>query len=700
MSRLVKPADPAAVRQRLVSWFAVEGITWDQQALDIECKHACCGTTAVASLTRRPTQLCGDGHAYALRILATQDVAVDRVVTTIPKTAVLSIKNTGIANLIEEAGLGGSLGLALAVMYEIENGVASPWYGYLQSLPTHEDVPIFWSEAELALLEGTELESYVAEYRAALDEDFDEHVAPLVAANPDYFPPNEESTRRRRFFEASSLVSSRAFEVDDYHGTAMVPFADLYNHRTAAENVHIEAEGDVCPFCGSAVGCACMDDDDESTDGHCGHDHDDGHACNHDHGPPVMEQKRTPPPITETREELSKRSVKELKGILKERGIDFSGCFEKADLVTRILERCVAPPDEEEECPELADERTMIPKGLLDSEDDGEEVEDALEMRVVRAFHAGEEVFNTYGDHTNASLLSRYGFVEENNVHDVVCIQRDALVALLLDQLGEKRLEDRLAYWDETGRALTSQAVEAAEKAAEANKAAEEDEGDDEQDATEDGDDGEANDDDGWDSVDEDEDGDEEAGDVDDADEEDDEGEDDDESSEDGPAADDLKFHLDHGGRASPHLLVFLHLAHADVRAFRALTRDPAVARRHVRHLVAARGGEWLTEQQQPAATVAGSAASGPAAAVTTVNAVPSPLARAVCATLVRAAESRAARLAGGGGGGDGSEGVLESEPAVKAAARTLRREELAVLARAAELYRAPPASSSPRRRR
>lgn len=38
---------------------------------------------------------------------------------------------------------------------------------------------------------------------------------------------------------AKTLVASRAFKVDEYHGYGMVPLADLFNHKTAAEDVHL-----------------------------------------------------------------------------------------------------------------------------------------------------------------------------------------------------------------------------------------------------------------------------------------------------------------------------------------------------------------------------------------------------------------------------------------------------------------------------
>jgi hypothetical protein len=92
-------------------------------------------------------------------------------------------------------------------------------------------------------------------------DDFLNLVAPLVKQNSDSFVPpskshldlhnshklphfqhNIESEQMKEldlpkaqfeywlhlFLRASALVSSRAFDVDSYHGTSMVPFADLY----------------------------------------------------------------------------------------------------------------------------------------------------------------------------------------------------------------------------------------------------------------------------------------------------------------------------------------------------------------------------------------------------------------------------------------------------------------------------------------
>lgn len=79
----------------------------------------------------------------------------------IPKECILSIKTTGVANVLDDESIEGGCSLALAIMYELSQGKESPWYGYLQSLPTCEDLPIFWSEAEKAFFKGTEMEHAV-----------------------------------------------------------------------------------------------------------------------------------------------------------------------------------------------------------------------------------------------------------------------------------------------------------------------------------------------------------------------------------------------------------------------------------------------------------------------------------------------------------------------------------------------------------
>ncbi|XP_028064917.1 fructose-bisphosphate aldolase-lysine N-methyltransferase, chloroplastic-like [Camellia sinensis] len=159
------------------------------------------------------------------------------LVATIPKHSCLTIKTSGARNLIETAGLEGYLGLSVALMYEKGLGHQSPWFGYLQLLPENECIPMLWSLEEVdSLLLGTELHKIVKEDKALIYEDWEECIQPLLASapvelNPDFFGVEQ-------YLAAKSLIASRSFQIDDYYGFGMVPLADLFNHKTGAEDVH------------------------------------------------------------------------------------------------------------------------------------------------------------------------------------------------------------------------------------------------------------------------------------------------------------------------------------------------------------------------------------------------------------------------------------------------------------------------------
>ncbi|WFD25655.1 hypothetical protein MNAN1_000619 [Malassezia nana] len=59
-----------------------------------------------------------------------------------------------------------------------------------------------------------------------------------------------------QFLLAFSLVSSRAFVIDVFHGLCLVPVADLFNH-SAPNNVQVESDSDVCIQCGSVQHAHC-----------------------------------------------------------------------------------------------------------------------------------------------------------------------------------------------------------------------------------------------------------------------------------------------------------------------------------------------------------------------------------------------------------------------------------------------------------
>ncbi|EPQ56414.1 hypothetical protein GLOTRDRAFT_138148 [Gloeophyllum trabeum ATCC 11539] len=147
---------------------------------------------------------------------------------------------------------------------------SSKWYGYLQSLPAATvDLALFWGTEQSRLLfdaaaiadgieasawlQGTEVEkelrnSETGEYLLKeIDDYYDTVVLPLSEGLG-------LSTTIAGYYRAYSLVSSRAFLVDAYHGLAMVPIADAFDH--ANENhVHLESDFDVCVVCGALDEC-------------------------------------------------------------------------------------------------------------------------------------------------------------------------------------------------------------------------------------------------------------------------------------------------------------------------------------------------------------------------------------------------------------------------------------------------------------
>ncbi|XP_042963334.1 ribosomal lysine N-methyltransferase 3 [Carya illinoinensis] len=176
-----------------------------------------------------------EGDGISVRALC--DLKEGDVVARIPKATCLTIQTSGAHEVIESVGFGGYLGLAVALMYERSLGESSPWADYLQLLPCQECLPLLWTLDEVDfLLRGTELHKTMKEDKALIYEDWKENILPLLDSQ--HFNLNPIFFGIEQYFAAKSLIYSRSFEIDDYHGFGMVPLADLFNHKTAAEDVH------------------------------------------------------------------------------------------------------------------------------------------------------------------------------------------------------------------------------------------------------------------------------------------------------------------------------------------------------------------------------------------------------------------------------------------------------------------------------
>ncbi|CAA0829292.1 SET domain-containing protein [Striga hermonthica] len=193
----------------------------------VDCSDALLISTENSDASRPPST----------SVKALSDLNEGDVVATIPKQSCLTVRTSAANHLVDEAELGGYLGLAVAIMYEKSLGPQSKWFEYLQILPPFEPIPLLWSLPEIdSLLSGTELHKTVKEDKALVYQDWKECIQPILDTtsfelNPDFFTLDE-------YLAAKSLVASRSFQIDEFHGFGMVPLADLFNHKTAAEDVH------------------------------------------------------------------------------------------------------------------------------------------------------------------------------------------------------------------------------------------------------------------------------------------------------------------------------------------------------------------------------------------------------------------------------------------------------------------------------
>ena len=140
------PSPSALLAARFEEWMVGAGISYDAGLLAVSAGDAGCG-----------------GVGLAVRAAAA--VPEGAPLCLIPKVACLSTRTAAAADILEGEGLGGGLGLVVAVLSELARGAASPWHGYFAALPPREYIPLFWSESELELLQGTELEERAAQDR-------------------------------------------------------------------------------------------------------------------------------------------------------------------------------------------------------------------------------------------------------------------------------------------------------------------------------------------------------------------------------------------------------------------------------------------------------------------------------------------------------------------------------------------------------
>ena len=171
--------------------------------------------------------------------VADYDIEAGSVVLAVPKAAMLTRQNAREADALHallEEGLPSVEVLGLAVALERAAGRKSSWQPYLHSLPPFEPLPLLWSASELRLLEGTGLDESSRRRKRRLADNYRSAAEVWTGSTP--LPSLEE------YLHASTLASSRAFEVDGLHGEGLLPLCDMLNHKAALVPRHGEDDDD------------------------------------------------------------------------------------------------------------------------------------------------------------------------------------------------------------------------------------------------------------------------------------------------------------------------------------------------------------------------------------------------------------------------------------------------------------------------
>lgn len=241
-------------------------------------------------------QICCNGHAGSdvhVRVKSGVLLHPPTVIGIISKSVILSPRTSALSYYFTRKDWSfffspqATCGLLLStcLLYEVLLGAKSRWYGYIQSLPSARFVhgqttlgislPLEWRKDSLAwrTIEHCEAGRLIqrAERRRSLPTTQADHVSlndlkvffnneayPLLRSTDifsgiDIGVVTDSSSLEALFIGCYTLVSSRAFICDTYHGLALCPFADAFNHADYGENqVQFECN-DEAPFSSAAL---------------------------------------------------------------------------------------------------------------------------------------------------------------------------------------------------------------------------------------------------------------------------------------------------------------------------------------------------------------------------------------------------------------------------------------------------------------
>eukprot|EP00455_Lapot_gusevi_P007602 TRINITY_DN1323_c0_g1_i7.p1 TRINITY_DN1323_c0_g1~~TRINITY_DN1323_c0_g1_i7.p1 ORF type:complete len:606 (+),score=159.43 TRINITY_DN1323_c0_g1_i7:81-1820(+) len=145
-------------------------------------------------------------------VMAESEVKKGEVLFEIPHPMVLSPRTSDIAEKLSYSELNGWNALAVAMMREYILGVNSKWAPYLNILPRHFEMPLFWPPSlqpspqsssstltssplpsQRSELQGTGLAEQSQDMVDTWYQQYDQQVRPFVELHPDLFPSDQAS---------------------------------------------------------------------------------------------------------------------------------------------------------------------------------------------------------------------------------------------------------------------------------------------------------------------------------------------------------------------------------------------------------------------------------------------------------------------------------------------------------------------------
>ncbi|CDS08282.1 hypothetical protein LRAMOSA02230 [Lichtheimia ramosa] len=197
-------------------------------------------------------------------VVATRDIKEDEELFSIPRPLLLSVETSKLRDALTGDDvldkMTGWSPLILCLMYESQRD-DSFWKPYFDVLPKEFSTPMFWSLDDIKELEGTDIVEKIGKKEA--DEIFSQEIEPVIKNHPDLFDPAVHNLDL--FHRCGSLIMAYSFhdekdaeeDADDDREEededeeappkellAMVPMADMLNHKTGYNNARLFHESD------------------------------------------------------------------------------------------------------------------------------------------------------------------------------------------------------------------------------------------------------------------------------------------------------------------------------------------------------------------------------------------------------------------------------------------------------------------------